>query len=407
MGDSLYSNSIYLMLSTGIMAFFGFFFWIVNARLFTPEQVGIATTLISVAGLISALSVLGLNMGLVKYLPHSDNKNSKINSSLNINAIVSVLLTIIFLIELKFFSPKLLFLNSNIFYVVSFILFVVVGSVGAITDSAFLSYRSAKYILLKNSIFSVVKLILTVFLVAFGAYGIYISLGIGSIVAFLLSIFLLIYNFNYQYKLEINLERIKKMASFSFGNYVAGFIAGFPSMILPIIITNKIDPQSTAYFYMAMMIATLIFTIPQATTQSLFVEGSHSEEEMKDHIKKAVKIISLILVPTVIITLLFGDKILLVFGKSYALEASTFLKLLVVSSVFISINSVLGTILKVKNKIKELIVACTINTVVVLSLSYLFIETKLLGIGIAWVIGQAVTSGVYLYILRFRNNLSN
>src|SRR5664279_5323018 len=38
--DSLYRNSIYLMASTGIMAFFGFFFWIINARLYKPEQVG-------------------------------------------------------------------------------------------------------------------------------------------------------------------------------------------------------------------------------------------------------------------------------------------------------------------------------------------------------------------------------
>ena len=45
--DSLYRNSIYLMLSTAIMAFFGFFFWIINTRLFSPTQIGLATALIS------------------------------------------------------------------------------------------------------------------------------------------------------------------------------------------------------------------------------------------------------------------------------------------------------------------------------------------------------------------------
>jgi len=59
MKDSLYRNSIYLMTSTLIMAVLGFVFWMVNARLFTTEQVGLATTIISVMGLITGFSVLG------------------------------------------------------------------------------------------------------------------------------------------------------------------------------------------------------------------------------------------------------------------------------------------------------------------------------------------------------------
>ncbi len=48
--DSLYRNSIYLMLSTGVMAVFGFFFWVINARLYSAEQVGIG--IFTQAGLI-------------------------------------------------------------------------------------------------------------------------------------------------------------------------------------------------------------------------------------------------------------------------------------------------------------------------------------------------------------------
>ncbi|MDD4136119.1 MAG: oligosaccharide flippase family protein [Candidatus Shapirobacteria bacterium] len=395
---------MYMMLSTGIMAFFGFFFWIINARLFTPEQVGIATTLISVTGLIGGFSILGLNMGLIKYLPHSDNKNSKINSSFNINAIVSVLITIIFLIGLKFFSPKLLFLNSNLFYAITFIVFITATSLNTLVESVFVAYRSAKHILLKNFVLSVIKLGLPIFLVVFSAYGIFTAVGIANVIAFIFSIFLLIRNFNYQYKLEVDIKRLKKMASFSFGNYVAGFIGGFPAMVLPVIITNKINPQSTAYYYIAMMIANLIFIIPQATTQSLFAEGSHSETEMKDHIGKSIKIIAIILIPTIIITLLAGKYVLLVFGKSYSSEAFVFLQLLAVSSLFVAANSIFGTVLRVKNKIKGLIAASTINTVVVLALSYLLIEIKLLGIGIAWIVGQIATLIVYLYLLKFKQN---
>ena len=78
--DSLYKNSIYLMLSTGVMAVFGFFFWMINARLYSAEQVGIGTTLISVMSLISGFSILSLGNGLIRYLPTSERKNKKINT---------------------------------------------------------------------------------------------------------------------------------------------------------------------------------------------------------------------------------------------------------------------------------------------------------------------------------------
>ena len=78
--DSLFRNSIYLMLSTGVMAVFGFFFWIRNARLYSAEQVGIGTNLISTMTLISSFSLLGLGNGLIRYLPTSERKNKKINT---------------------------------------------------------------------------------------------------------------------------------------------------------------------------------------------------------------------------------------------------------------------------------------------------------------------------------------
>lgn len=65
MSDSLYRNSIYLMLSTLIMSFFGFIFWMVASRLYDAGDIGLATGLISVMGLIVGLSVLGLNVGLI------------------------------------------------------------------------------------------------------------------------------------------------------------------------------------------------------------------------------------------------------------------------------------------------------------------------------------------------------
>ena len=84
----------------------------------------------------------------------------------------------------------------------------------------------------------------------------------------------------------------------------------------------------SAYFYMDIMIASLLYIIPTATSQSLFAKDSYSETELKVHLKKAIKIISIIIIPAIIVTTLFGNYILLAFGKEYSNEGFILLKFL-------------------------------------------------------------------------------
>ena len=151
------------------------------------------------------------------------------------------------------------------------------------------------------------------------------------------------------------------------------------------------------------MIANLLYIIPTATSQSLFAEGSHSETELKVHLKKAIKIISIIIIPTVIVTSLFGNYILLAFGKEYSDEGFILLKLLSISGIFISINAIGGTILNIKIKIKLLILLSLINTTVILSLSVILIKMNLfgvVGVGIGWIVGQGIISVIYLLFIK-------
>ena len=401
--DSLFRNSIYLMLSTGVMAVFGFFFWMINARLYSAEQVGIGTTLISVMTLISSFSILGLGISLIKYLPTSPKKNKKINTSFMLVGLTSIFISIIFLIFLKTFSPRLLFIRESIIFSLLFVLFIVFYSLNSISENVFIAYRSSKFVLIKNAISSIAKLILPTFLVALGVYGIFVSMGIAIAVAFLVSLVFLILRFNYSPKPIIDRGIVKRMIKFSLGNYIAGFIGGLPAMVLPILITNSIGAKYSAYFYLDMMIVNLLYVVPLATSQSLFAEGSYSEIELKVHLKKAIKIISIIIVPAIIALFLFGNYILLVFGKEYSYEGFILLKLLSISGIFISINAIGSIILHIKHKIKLLILLNLINATVILSLSVILIKMNLfgvVGVGIGWIVGQSVTALVFLFLIK-------
>ena len=401
--DSLYSNSIYLMLSTVVMSFLGFFFWIINARLYSSEQVGIGTTLISVMTLISSFSLLGIGNGIIKYLSTSEKKNKKINTSFALVALMSILISVIYLLFIKSLSPKLLFVRENIIFSLLFILFVVFSSLDTISETVFIAYRSSKFVLIKTTIFSIVKLILPLFLVALGAYGIFTSLGIAITIAFLFSLVFLILRFNYLPKPTIDISIVKRMAKFSLGNYFAGFIGGLPAMVLPILITNLSGFKFSAFFYMDMMIVNFLYIIPIATSQSLFAESSYSETQLKVGLLKATKIISVIIIPAIIVIFLFGNYILLAFGKEYSYEGFVLLKFLSVSGIFISINAIGKAILNIKHRIKLMILLSIINAIVTLSLSVILIKMSLFGIvgvGIGWIVGQGTTALINLFLIK-------
>jgi len=385
------------------MAVFGFFFWMINARLYSAEQVGIGTTLISIMILISSFSILGLENGLIRYLPTSERKNKKINTSFMLVGLTSIFISIFFLVFLKTFSPKLLFIRESIIFSLLFILFTFFNSLNSISENVFIAYRSSKFVLIKNTISSIVKLILPIFLVALGAYGIFMSMGIAMAIAFLVSLVFLILRFNYLPNPIIDRSIVKRMTKFSLSNYIAGFIGGLPTMVLPILITNSIGASFSAYFYLDMMIASLLYVIPFAVSHSLFAEGSYNERDLKIKLKKAIKIISLLLIPTNIVIFLFGNYILLAFGKEYSDEGFILLKLLSISGVFVSINNIGGAILKIKTKIKLLILLSLINTTIILSLSAILIKMNLFGIvgvGIGWILGKGIISVIYLLFMK-------
>ena len=397
MGDSLYRNSIYLMISSGVMAVFGFFFWLICARLFPAEQIGLATTIISLMGLVASFSVLGLGTGLIRYLPNSKDKNKMINTSFTVVALTAIIISCIILIGIEKFSPRLIFIKENIIFSFAFIFFMILQSLNSMIESVFIAFRKAKFVLVKNTVFSVLKLGMPFIFIAFGAFGIFSSYMSASLIGFGVVFLILIFKFHYNPKFVFYDSVILKMGKYSFGNYVAGFIGGLPLMLLPLIITNILHPETTAYYYMAMMIATLLFVIPGATNNSLFAEGSHDERGLKKNVIKSIWIITILLIPAILITILFGGHILLAFGKEYSAQGFNFLKLMALSGILVSINSIFGSVFRIRKKILGILVASIISAITILGLSYLFIHQGrgLIGIAYAYIIGQAVVALFY------------
>ena len=394
--NSLYRNSAYLMLSTAIMAGLGFFFWIIAAKIYSSEQIGITTSLISVASLIAGISLLGFNNGLIRFLPKNTKKNEIISVSFIFVCIAACILSTIYLLNINTFSSKLLFIKHNLFYSAIFILFIVSLSINSIIESILISFRTTGYILIKNSLLSSLKIFFVSLLVFLGTIGVFASVTFASIIAIVFGIVILLKKHSYKFTTKVKLENAWNISKFSVSNYIGYFIGGIHTMILPTLIMNRLGTKESAFFYIDLMIANVLYIIPLATTQALLAEGTHNPSEILQHTKKAfIYIIVLLLLPICFIYF-FGNYVLLLFGKIYMKEGITLLKLLSFTAIFVSVSYIGNTIMTIFHKNKLLIIINSINAALVLSSCYILSTKGLFGIGVGILSSEVIMSVIQL-----------
>jgi O-antigen/teichoic acid export membrane protein len=138
-----------LMLTSAFNAFFGLLFWIVAARTMSAKDIGLATAAISAAALIVGLSKLGLDAGLVRYLPESKNKTGLYRTIVMVKLGLALVLTAVFMLGINIFSPALSFLREGWFLPVFFV-YAAVTSIYSVQNLAFISIRRADLSLIQN-----------------------------------------------------------------------------------------------------------------------------------------------------------------------------------------------------------------------------------------------------------------
>jgi len=266
----------------------------------------------------------------------------------------------------------------------------------SLTDSVFVAKRRASFVLSRNTIFSLLKIPLPIaFAIFLHSFGVVISWGIALAIALVISLLLFLPRVEDGYKPIPTLKAggTKDILRYSGGSYIASLLARLPIVILPLIVVNLLGTESNAYFYVAWMIASMLAAIPRSVSRSLFAEGSYRQENVKENVTKSIKLTFLLLVPAVVVWIIAAKWILLAFGESYSANALTLLFLLSISSLPRGINLVYMGLLRVQDRLKELVIIRGSTAVAVLALSLLAVPAYgIMGVGYVWLGVQVVLS---------------
>ena len=191
--DPLFKNAYFLMFSSLTAAGAGFFFWLIAARFYATQDIGLASAIIAAMGLISMLSLLGFDISLVRFLPERKDRAEMINTCLTISFLVSLTLALIFVAGINIWSPSLIIIRENKFLLLLFVAFTSVAPMaGLLQGGVFAGFRKTEYSFYQT-IMIFVRLAIVPFLAAFGALGIYAAYGLTPVLAFIVNPFQNIY----------------------------------------------------------------------------------------------------------------------------------------------------------------------------------------------------------------------
>ena len=395
--DPLYQNSFYLILTMVLGAVLGFIFWIVAAQLYTQEEVGINTALISAVSLLAIISYLGLDQSIIRFFPDKNKFNIMTTSSVVI-LISTILFGIIFVLGIDLWAPDLALVKNNL---LAFFMALIAFTLSGITGNAFIALRKSKYYFYQNLLMNL--RVLLIFIPFFGSLGIFLSFGISVLIAIIFS-YILIFKIIKPETTEkvqiIDWDFLWDSFHFSAGNYFFMLFGSIPVFILPIIVLNVLGSGQTAYYYITYTIASFLFMLSSAFSTSLFVEGSHGES-LRENTKKSLIAIFSLLIPLAGLIFIFGKYILGLFGSDYV-NGLDLLRVMIISSFLYSICQVYYSIGKVRNKIKDLILVSLVISILLIGSSYFLMDIfGIVGIGYAWVISYL--AGSILVILKIKN----
>jgi O-antigen/teichoic acid export membrane protein len=364
-------------------AVFGLVFWIVAAHTVSSTDIGLATAVISLVTLITTLAQFGMDNGLIRFLPTSKNRDVLFSTVITITFIVTIIITLVFLIGLNVFSPSLLFLRNGI-YPVILILYMALASIYLMQNTAIIALRRGDLYLLQSLILGF-RIVLLIVFASFGVMGILAALTINYFITFISGLYI-ISKLGVKFRLMVNLESLKEIFSFSIGTYTADILATAPTAFIPILIVNTIGATDNAYYYIAFTIANLLFQMQNAISTSLFVEGSHNIP-LKQNVIKSIRLNAVILVLALIVIFIFGRYILLIFNKEFSDQSFELLKILGISGIFSAITSIYLSIKRVQKDIKIINYINFLSAAFLIVIGYLFlIRFGLMGIGYTWLI---------------------
>jgi O-antigen/teichoic acid export membrane protein len=400
----LYRNGYALLLNAVSTSALGVLYWILAARFYSIEAVGINSAAISTMIFLASAARLYLDGALIRFLPRSGAAATRlIQYSYVVGGVAAALVGAFFILGLDFWAPALGFLHTSPALSVGFVLATIATCIFVQQDGVLIGLRQAHWVPVENTLFASAKILLLIVLARrFPDYGIFASWVIPLLLS-LIPVNLLIFRKlvprhiqeNHEPEVGIGAQQIIHYA----GGLYAGFIFSAASLrLLPLIVLQVVGSSAAAFFTLPWMIVTSLQVVIPSMMGPLTVEASREQSQLVKYSRQAFAQTARLLVPVVLFMVIAAPYLLGLFGQSYASEAGLLLQLLSLATLPQIVTGLYFGIARVHRSVGGVIAVHASLFIMNLTLSYVFLNMfGITGVGIAWLISQVVVAFVLFF----------
>jgi O-antigen/teichoic acid export membrane protein len=195
---------------------------------------------------------------------------------------------------------------------------------------------------------------------------------------------------------------VRRMTRFASANYLSAVLSTAPLSVMPLVVLNLLGPEANAYFYVAASVSSLLAMVPTAVSMTLFAHGSQDNHLTAAQVRDGIRFSLGLLVPAIAAIFLLGEKVLLLFGRTYSEQATPLLWLLSLATVPMTLNVSFFSVQRVQRRMADVVLPLGWILVVTLGLSAVLLPRMgLREAGAAWLAAQSsVAAMVFLRYAR-------
>lgn len=326
----LIPNALSLIGATAATSGLGAVYWWLAARAFAPATVGLASAAISAMLLLGTLGMLGLGTLLTGELPkRRAEAGPLISATLVASGAAAILLGLLFAIAAPIVSAQFAPLGSPIAVAV-FAVGVALTSVGLVLDQAVIGLLRGELQLWRNTAASVVKLAALVAAAALGlatgmtVYGTWVLGNLASFGVFAA----LAHQAGFRLAHRPSWTSTRELGAPALRHHALNMALQGPSLALPVLVAALISASANASFYAAWMIAGFVLVVPQALTTALYAVQAHDAASLGARLRHTLALSLGAGVASALILAFAAHPLLAVFGRAYADQGASSLRLL-------------------------------------------------------------------------------
>lgn len=393
----LYRNAYALMLSTAFTSGLGLLYWILAARFYPPDVVGLNAAVVATLTFLAGVAQLPSMNVMLRFLPVAGTSTRRlVGRAYLLSMLGAAAIGALFLLSINLWTPALNFLREDGWLALWFVVGVVAWCLFALQDNVLTGLRQAIYVPLENAPYALAKIGLLIwFAGAIPAYGILASWTFPLLV--------ILPPVNYFIFRRLIPQHVRAAAGQSLGfslrqivYYMGGNSLGAifllaATRLLPLLVTNQAGAQANAYFYLPWTIASSLKLIVANMTTSFTVEVARDVSKLRAYSYRFLLHTTALLALPVLAMWFGAPYILQISGAEYAAEGTQVMRLLTLAVIPSIIVSLYLGIARVRQQIAGIIVVQGAYCLLTLGLSYWLLNLAgITGVGMGIIISESV-----------------